>query len=57
MTYNETLPACDISVSSNNDDDEEMDSGDRRMMHMICIVTKKYVIPNLQKSHLPNQDE
>jgi hypothetical protein len=31
VTYNEKLPVCDTSMSSNNDDDGEKDPGDTRM--------------------------
>ena len=57
MTYNEKLPICDTSVSSNNDDDEEKDSSDRSMNAYDMDHYKKYVIPNLPKPHLPNQGE
>ena len=58
MTYNEKLPVCDTAVSSKNDDDEEKDSGDKSIKaYYMDRYKKKYVIPNLQKPHLPNQDE
>jgi hypothetical protein len=43
--------------SSNNDDNDEKDSGDSCMNAYDMDRYKKYIIQNLQKPHLPNQDE